>query len=127
LGELVSVRRSDSAEPLRYSDAKFGVSFTAPPNWSVLPIVFPANPEQNLLLLDPELQGQASVWEGQYPIAATEIEASLRKEAEKKIPGREKSLVDYRVRPESWQTPKVGRRSATSQTTKRKISRWSST
>jgi hypothetical protein len=114
LGELVSVRRSDSAEPLRYSDAAFGVSFTAPPNWSVLPVEFPSVPEQNLVLLDPELQGQASVWEGRYPIAAAEIEASLRKEVEKKVPGRQKSLVDYRVRPESWQTPTVGGRPAIS-------------
>ena len=80
----------------------------------MLPVEFPSVPEQNLVLLDPELQGQASVWEGRYPIAAAEIEASLRKEVEKKVPGRQKSLVEYRVRPESWQTPTVGGRPAIS-------------
>jgi tetratricopeptide (TPR) repeat protein len=114
VAELVAVRRSGSAEPLRYSDAKFGVSFTAPPNWSVQPVEFPGKPEQNLILLDPEVQGQASVWEGQYPIAAAEIESRLRKEAEEKVPGREKALEQYRVRPESWQTWTVGGRPAIS-------------
>ena len=114
LAEMVAARRSDSTEPLRYTDSKFGVSFTAPPNWSVLPVEFPGKPEQNLILLDPEMQGHAFVWEGQYTAAAADIESLLRKEAEQKIPGREKTFVEYRVRPGSMQTRKVGAQPAIS-------------
>jgi hypothetical protein len=112
--ELVGARRTDSIEPVNYTDAKFGVSFSAPPNWSVQPSEVPGKEEQNLVLLDPEVQGYAAVWEGKYPIPGAEIESRLRKDAEDKVPGRQKAFVDYRVRPETWQTRKVGGRPAIS-------------
>jgi hypothetical protein len=112
--ELVSVRRSDSTEPVSYTDEKFGVSFTMPPVWSVQPSGNLGKPEESLFLMDPQARGLASVWEGLYPIAASEIEASLRKNAEEKVPGRQQSMVDYRVRPDSWQIRTVGGRPAIS-------------
>lgn len=106
--ELVSLGKVDRQTPVRYQDAKVGLSFIAPPGWITQTQELPAKDETSLIMLDPESKISVVVRAKETKTASGAIVPELRATAEQRVERRSDVLTDYHIRPETIEMRQIG-------------------
>jgi hypothetical protein len=94
--------------PVRYQDAKIGVSFTAPPGWIVRSEEATKADEIQTSMLDPETEIPLTVWAKQVKTASSEIDHELRAAVDKRIDERSGELKGYHVPTDGIKMRQIG-------------------